>query len=154
MVGYFSLLLVVIGCNNQAPISQPIKRQPITGKVVTTIKCEGITSRSFLALNGVTVRYKADITETGDIKASAEVAIQYDYSRENKQEYYRNEAGSSLSRVTVDADVYAPNNNGGKWIIMLDRKTNLMRARYIDKVTGVIHEVFNFTPANCNTIRG
>jgi hypothetical protein len=152
MVRYLSLLLVIMGCNN-VPNQIPIKRLPIADKIATTIECKGITSKSFLALNGVIVKYKADITVTGDIKASAEIAIQDSYSRNNKQDYYIDEAGSLLSRVTVNADVYPPYNNGGKWIIMLDRKTNIMKARYVDKITGTIHEMFTFATTDCNILK-
>jgi hypothetical protein len=143
---------MIISCNNPTSIQVPTKRQPITDRVVSTIQCEGVSSGSYIRLNGVSLKYKAEITQNGNIKASAEVATRHDFSRNNKQEYYKDEAGSLLARVTVDADVYAPFNNGGKWVIMLDRKTNLMKARYIDRVTGVIHETFNFTTANCNIV--
>jgi hypothetical protein len=151
---YVSLFVAIASCNNTIQANTPTKRQPITERVVSTIQCEGVSSGSYIRLNGVSLKYKAEITQNGNIKASAEVATRHNFLRNNKQEYYKDEAGSSLARVTVDADVYAPFDNGGKWVIMLDRQTNLMKARYIDRVTGVIHEVFNFTTANCSTVGG
>ena len=120
-----------------------------TAGIVCSGTITGLTGNAGTALNGLVVKYKAYVTNSGDVMAAASVAYASEQNGDT-QFYSSAQVGASTGAVSFVDDFATA--NYGYWDISTNRSTSVVSVVYTDSSLGAQSPVsLSFVPSACTS---